>query len=68
MGAIFDHEDKTAGVAETGKLGESWPYKMTNLLGLVTKTGHRTKQSRKQMKAARLQAPNINIRSHRLTR
>ncbi|KAK6958187.1 hypothetical protein Daesc_000982 [Daldinia eschscholtzii] len=47
---------------------ESWPYKMTNLLGLVTKTGHRTKQSKKQMKAAKLQAPNISNRSHRLTR
>lgn len=42
-------------------------YRMTNLRGLRDSTGKRAKQMTKQASAPRLQAPNINNRSHLLT-
>lgn len=42
-------------------------HNMTNLRGLRDRTGKRVKQMTKQARAARLQAPKINSRSHRLT-
>lgn len=45
----------------------SLTYKMTNLRGLMERTGKRVKHMTKQARAARLQAPKTIKRSHRLT-
>lgn len=42
-------------------------HSMTNLRGLSERTGKRVKHMTKQARAARLQAPKINKRSHLLT-
>jgi hypothetical protein len=42
-------------------------YKIANLRGLSVKTGNKKKQSMKQTAAPKLHAPNISMRSHRLT-
>ena len=47
--------------------GGGHTYKMANFRGFNDKTGNRTKQITKQAKAARLQAPKMSSRSHRLT-
>lgn len=44
------------------------PYRITNLRGLVMRTGQRAKQRTKHARAPRLQAPNMSSRSQRLTR
>jgi hypothetical protein len=43
-------------------------YKMANLRGFNDSTGKRKKQIMKHTAAPRLQAMNMSIRSHRLTR
>jgi len=48
--------------------GKVDPYRITNFRGLVIRTGQRAKQSTKQARAPRLQAPKISKRSQRLTR
>jgi hypothetical protein len=48
--------------------GKAHSYRITNLRGLVIRTGQRAKQSTKQARAPKLQAPKINKRSQRLTR
>lgn len=52
---------------EGGKEIAGVTYNTANLRGFNERTGNRTKQITKQAKAARLQPPKINIRSHLLT-
>lgn len=59
--------NRSQGMGDTG-IGRVGTYRITNLRGLpIEITGKRTKQITKQASAARLQAPNINKRSQRLT-
>ena len=50
-----------------GKVENPITHRVTNLLGRVTTSGHRTKLMTKQARAPMLQTIKISIRSHRLT-
>lgn len=69
MGARRDKLTTTneGGRSVKNRTQENSTYKTTNLRGRVANIGNRVKQMAKQARAAKLQAPKTNSRSHLLT-